>query len=120
MITSDRDIYQQVTEALDPYARDFDIEGIVRQIIADHGLVSIEDIDGDVFWTIVKGHDLAGQAYSATTTVAELTAARDQKRAERDAIFSRLHREHGWTKYRIMKASGLSEAHIGRIIRRIG
>lgn len=55
MITS-QDITHQVREATDVSDGDYDVDGIVRDIIADFGRVDIDSIDPDQFWPIVLRH----------------------------------------------------------------
>ncbi len=58
MIT-DRDIRNQVylsTDGTDD-VETIDVDGIVRDIIATYGLVTIEAIDQDAYWAIVARHD---------------------------------------------------------------
>lgn len=58
-ITSD-DIRQQVNTAIGAQAEfgdTIDRDGIVREIVDTHGLVDVDSIDHDAFWTIVARHD---------------------------------------------------------------
>lgn len=57
MITiTDHDIATQVTESLGVHVGDFDVDGIVRDVIAQFGLVSIDDIDEAAYWGLVEEH----------------------------------------------------------------
>lgn len=51
------DIALQVTESLCDYADDFNIDGIVRDIIDQFGLVDIGTIDEATYWALVEKHD---------------------------------------------------------------
>lgn len=61
MISSD-DIRTEVIQILDASAgcgsADFDVEGIVHDLISRHGLVPVDEIDSDSFWAVVLRHDL--------------------------------------------------------------
>lgn len=58
MITA-TDIRFQVTTAIESGdgAETIDIDGIVTEIVATHGLVDIDTIESDAFWAIVAKHD---------------------------------------------------------------
>jgi uncharacterized protein with von Willebrand factor type A (vWA) domain len=47
----------QVLEALDGSEGDFDVEGIVEEIHAEHGLVDIDELPSAYFWGVVAKHD---------------------------------------------------------------
>ena len=51
-----REITDQVTLSLTDQVEDFDIAAIVADIIAEHGLVAIDDIDDADYWGIVARH----------------------------------------------------------------
>lgn len=53
---TDREMREQVTEALTPYADDYDVNGIVDDIQALHGTININSWPGDIegFWKIVR------------------------------------------------------------------
>jgi len=56
---TDRDIRRHVRDALEAgeYAEAFDHEAIVRDIIAEYGLVDTDTIPHDEFWGIVARHE---------------------------------------------------------------
>ena len=57
MITiTDHDIATQVAASLGIHVGDFDVDGIVRDVIAQFGLVSIDDIDETEYWALVEEH----------------------------------------------------------------
>ena len=53
------DIAVQVIESLTDHVDDFNIDGIVRDIIDQYGLVDIGTIDEDEYWGLVEKHDYA-------------------------------------------------------------
>lgn len=55
MIT-DKDIERVVAESLTAYTGEFDVRGIVDEVIARYGRVDIETIDHDDYWTLVAKH----------------------------------------------------------------
>ncbi len=55
MITS-TDITRQVGESLTDCGDEFDVAGIVRDIIAEHGRVDIDSIDPEAYWAVVERH----------------------------------------------------------------
>lgn len=57
MTITDRDIRQQVTDSLHQVLDGIDLDGIVREITGTYGLVGIETISHDAYWTIVARHD---------------------------------------------------------------
>lgn len=57
MITiTDHDIATQVAASLGVHVGDFDVDGIVRDIISQYGLVDIDDIDEAQYWGLVEEH----------------------------------------------------------------
>lgn len=52
------DIALQVTESLCDYVNEFNVDGIVRDLIDTYGLVNIDDpsIDDDAYWALVEKH----------------------------------------------------------------
>lgn len=50
------DIATQVAESLTDFVNDFNVDGIVRDIISQYGLVSIDDIDEAAYWGLVEEH----------------------------------------------------------------
>lgn len=54
-----RDIALQVTESLCDYVNEFNVDGIVRDIIDQFGLVDISTIDEAEYWGLVEKHDYA-------------------------------------------------------------
>lgn len=54
-----QDIAAQVSTALGDHAGDFNIDGIVDDLIANHdgNLTSIDDFDSQSYWAIVETHD---------------------------------------------------------------
>lgn len=57
-----RDMLDQVSQATDASEGQYDNEGITNQLIADHGLVNVDDIDTDAFWHIVLDHEITDRA----------------------------------------------------------
>lgn len=53
------DIALQVTESLCDYVNEFNVDGIVRDIIDTYGLVDIATIDESEYWALVEKHDYA-------------------------------------------------------------
>lgn len=58
---SRQDIAYQVSLTLGDHADDFNIDGIVEDLIAAHDgtLNSIDDIEYATYWTIVEHHDIS-------------------------------------------------------------
>ncbi|WP_042174658.1 hypothetical protein [Streptomyces sp. NBRC 110035] len=58
------DIAHQVSTTLGDHADDFNIDGIVDDLIAAHdgNLASIDDFDSQSYWAIVETHDVSTQA----------------------------------------------------------
>lgn len=54
-----QDIASQVTTTLGDHPEDFDIDGIVDDLIASHGgeLNSVDDFESESYWAIVETHD---------------------------------------------------------------
>lgn len=54
-----QDIAQQVATTLGDHANDFNVDGIVEDLIAAHDgdLTSIDDFDSESYWAIVETHD---------------------------------------------------------------
>ncbi|NUV54603.1 hypothetical protein G6W51_17125 [Streptomyces coelicolor] len=54
-----QDITRQVTTTLGDHPEDFNIDGIVDDLIAAHDgdLNSIDDFDSESYWAIVETHD---------------------------------------------------------------
>lgn len=54
-----QDIAAQVSTTLGDHAGDFNIDGIVDDLIANHdgNLTSIDDFDSQSYWAIVETHD---------------------------------------------------------------
>jgi hypothetical protein len=69
-MTTDVDIRIQVEHALQITSANFDVDGIVREIIREHGLDTGTIYNGD-FWAIVARHDRAATA--TYTETGELT-----------------------------------------------
>lgn len=57
-LITDRDMKNQIAEALGEFGGDFDAEAIFEEIHRVHGLIDIEDMDTVEFWQIVEHHDL--------------------------------------------------------------
>lgn len=57
-IITDRDMREQVTDSLTPYADDYDVNAIVDDIQALHGTININRWPGDIesYWEIVQKH----------------------------------------------------------------
>lgn len=55
-MNTDRDMKDQVTLTLLDCASDFDVEGIVRHIIAEYGVISIGELDASYYWDVVRQH----------------------------------------------------------------
>lgn len=55
MITS-TDITLQVSETLTDRVGEFDVAGIVRDIIAEHGRVDVDSIESETYWDLVARH----------------------------------------------------------------
>lgn len=53
------DIALQVTASLCDYVNEFNVDGIVRDIIDQFGLVDISTIDEAEYWGLVEKHDYA-------------------------------------------------------------
>ena len=53
------DIALQVTESLTDFVNDYDVDGIVRDVIARYGRVNIDAIDEAEYWGLVEKHDYA-------------------------------------------------------------
>lgn len=66
MITSDADIRAEVIAALNPYEDEFDVEGIVRDIIVEHGLVSIDSLASEEWLRLLRQHDLIADRSNST------------------------------------------------------
>jgi hypothetical protein len=75
MITRD-DIRIQVVDSLQEWAGDYDVEGIIDEIVTTYGLVDIDTIDPygpygrtepehAPYWAIVERHDLAARRADA-------------------------------------------------------
>ncbi|WP_331738838.1 hypothetical protein [Embleya sp. NBC_00896] len=48
----------QVSLTLGLHAEEFDIPGIVADLIADHNSIqSVDDVDSDDYWDVVREHD---------------------------------------------------------------
>ena len=58
MTIIDRDIRDQVQQAVDASAGTYDVQAITEEIVRTYGLVSINDIDHDEFWAIVLNSPL--------------------------------------------------------------
>lgn len=56
-----RDMLDQVRQATAASEGEYDNEGITNVLVADYGLVSIDDIEPDQFWSVVMDHDLDAQ-----------------------------------------------------------
>jgi hypothetical protein len=57
MIT-DRDLRNQIQEIIDAGEGDsIDVDGVYEEIHRTHGLVNLDDVDSDEFWTVVAAHD---------------------------------------------------------------
>jgi len=55
MITiTDHDIATQVAASLGVHVGDFDVDGIVRDVITQYGLVGIDAISDDEYWALVE------------------------------------------------------------------
>lgn len=54
-----QDIAHQVSTTLGDHADDYDIDGIVDDLIANHDgdLAGIDDFDSQSYWAIVETHD---------------------------------------------------------------
>jgi hypothetical protein len=59
-ITAD-DITRQVIESMAGFEDDYDIEGIVSEIISEHGLIDIDAIPDQPYWDMVARHDVSGK-----------------------------------------------------------
>jgi hypothetical protein len=57
MTITDRDMYNQVANALDGSDGDFDVEAIVYELKMTHGLIDIDDVSEKEFWAVVQKHD---------------------------------------------------------------
>jgi hypothetical protein len=56
MAITDRDIYAQVSIAIDASEGTYDVDGITRAIVVRYGLFNIDSIDHDEFWALVGQH----------------------------------------------------------------
>lgn len=63
MTTTDRDIRDQVQQAVDASEGTYDVDAIVREIVQRHGLVSIDHIDHIEFWAIVTSSPMPTCAF---------------------------------------------------------
>lgn len=70
-----QDIAHQVSTTLGDHASDYNIDGIVDDLVAAHGgnLNSIDDFDSQSYWAIVETHDTSSSAEAEPTTTAWLT-----------------------------------------------
>jgi hypothetical protein len=59
-LTKNRDIETQVRESLPGIDFEYDVTGIVREIVQRLGLVKVDDVETSVYWAIVARHDLSG------------------------------------------------------------
>jgi hypothetical protein len=50
------DLENQVEDALGDSVGDFDMDGIVDDIVAEYGRVHIDDVPINVFWAIAERH----------------------------------------------------------------
>jgi hypothetical protein len=58
MTITDRDLRNQIQEVIDAGEGDsIDVDGVYDEIHRAHGLVNLDDVDTDEFWTIVAKHD---------------------------------------------------------------
>jgi hypothetical protein len=57
MTLTDRDIRDQVQQACDASVGTYDVSAITRAIVDRYGLVDIDTIDDDEFWSLVMAHD---------------------------------------------------------------
>ena len=60
-IITSQNMAAEVTQILDASngcsSADFDVDGIVRDLITGHGRVPVGEINSDAFWAIVQRHD---------------------------------------------------------------
>lgn len=52
-----QDLADQVATSLGDHGDDFDVEGIVEEIVREYGRVNIDSVDSDTYWAIVTKHD---------------------------------------------------------------
>lgn len=57
-----RDMLDQVRQATDASEGEYDNEGITNVLVADHGLVNIDEIDTDAFWRTVLDNEITTRA----------------------------------------------------------
>ncbi|MET8746367.1 hypothetical protein [Streptomyces sp. NPDC004728] len=64
-----QDIAHQVSTTLGDHADDYDIDGIVDDLVAAHGgqISSIDDFDSESYWAIVETHDTTADEPEPTT-----------------------------------------------------
>jgi len=77
MTTTDHDMRVQVTTALQEFADAYDIEGIVRDLIRDHGRVDVGTIPSGPFWATVARWAACecGRAHAAAEWACEASGA---------------------------------------------
>ncbi|GAA1011541.1 hypothetical protein ACFQWA_27905 [Streptomyces thermogriseus] len=75
-MTRFQDLAYQVSLTLGDHADDYDIDGIVKDLLNVHDgeLTSIDDVDSELYWDIVKKHDATAPTSedNAPTTTAWL------------------------------------------------
>jgi hypothetical protein len=57
-----QDMLYQVQQATDASEGEYDNDAIVRHLIDSHGLVNVDAIDHDAFWSVVLLHDITARA----------------------------------------------------------
>jgi len=56
------DMQREVRLSLGAFADDFDLAGIMHELVAAYGVIHPDQIPSRVFWSVVEEHDTGGQA----------------------------------------------------------
>lgn len=104
------DIAHQVSITLGDHADDYDIDGIVDDLVTAHDgeIASVDDFDSESYWAIVETHYSDPEASRSSMTPRTCTAQDEEKLlrqqfdkvvkeliAERDSLRQALHKEWG-------------------------